>query len=248
MINLKDKTVVISGGSKGIGRACCLKFAQSRATVVFTYHKSTEKAKELESQLKQINPKSCSVQADVTDFSQCKKVISQALEINGKLDILLNNAGIKKDRSLMMMTPDDWHAVVNTNLNGTFNMTRAAIITLLKQKSGKIINMSSTSGIIGLAGQSNYSASKAGIIGFTKALAKEVAAYNITVNALCPGYIETDMVNSMPENMRKKAVNSIPAKRIATPEEVAEICLLIASTQTNYLTGDVIKLDGGLAS
>ena len=164
-----------------------------------------------------------------------------------KIDILVNNAGKTLDKALVMMANEEWKEVIDTNLGGTYNMTRALITTFMKQKSGCIINMSSVSGLTGLPKQTNYSASKAGIIGFTKALAKEVAGYNIRVNAVCPGYISTDMVSALSDEIRKNIVNTIPVKRMGEPEEVAELCLFLASDSSSYITGEAIKIDGGLA-
>ncbi len=160
---------------------------------------------------------------------------------------MVNNAGIVRDRALVMMTIEDWKEVIDTNLGGVFNMTRAAITTFLKRKSGCIINMSSVSGLTGLPRQANYSASKAGIIGFTKALAKEVSAYGIRVNAVCPGFISTDMVSAIPEKVKQELLKAVPMGRVGTPEEVAELCVFLASDKAAYITGEVIKIDGGLA-
>ncbi|MFC1592594.1 3-oxoacyl-[acyl-carrier-protein] reductase [Candidatus Omnitrophota bacterium] len=242
-----NKTVVISGGSRGIGRACSLLFAKLGANVVFTYNKSLSEADELKKQLQSLNARCLSIQADIRDYQQCRQVIEESLREFKKIDILINNAGIVRDRALMMMTQEDWKDVIETNLGGACNMTKSSIVTLLKQKYGCIINMSSVSGLIGIARQTNYSASKAGIIGFSKALAKEVASYNIRVNVVCPGYIDTDMVGSLKESIKKEILESIPSKRIGKPEEVAELCVFLASRKSSYITGEVIKIDGGLA-
>jgi 3-oxoacyl-[acyl-carrier protein] reductase len=247
MGDLKGKTAIITGGSRGIGRASCLAFAKNEANIVFTYNKSEDQAKEVVKEVKKIGAKVLSIKADVKDYNQCRKVVEETLKEFNKLDIVLNNAGIIRDKALMMMTQDDWKDVLDTNLGGTFNMTRAAITTLLKQKEGCVINMSSVSGIIGLPRQTNYSASKAGIIGFTKALAKEVGAYNIRVNVVCPGYIDTDMVGDIKEDMKKQILDFIPEKRFGTAEEVAGVCVFLASDRANYITGEIIKIDGGLA-
>ena len=247
MSGLNKKTVIITGGSRGIGRACCITFAKEGASIVFTYNKSEEQAKEVVKELKKIGVESLSLKADVKEYDQCRKVVEDTLKKFNKLDIVLNNAGIIKDKALMMMTQDDWKDVLDTNLGGTFNMTRAAITTLLKQKEGCIINMSSVSGVIGLPRQTNYSASKAGIIGFSKALAKEVGAYNIRVNVVCPGYIDTDMVGGLREDIKKQIIDFIPEKRFGTADEVARVCVFLASDKANYITGEIIKIDGGLA-
>jgi len=247
MGDLKGKTAIITGGSRGIGRACCIAFAKEGANIVFTYNRSEEQAKELAKELKKIGVEALSLKSDVKEYDQCRKVIEQTLEKFKKLDILVNNAGITKDKALMMMTHQDWKDVLDTNLGGTFNMTRAAITTFLRQKEGCIINMSSVSGIIGLARQTNYSASKAGVIGFSKALAKEVGAYNIRVNVVCPGYIDTDMVGNLREDIKKQILDFIPKKRFGTSDEVARVCVFLSSDKANYITGQIIKIDGGLA-
>jgi 3-oxoacyl-[acyl-carrier protein] reductase len=243
MKGLKGKVVIITGGSRGIGRACVTVFSKAGAKVVLTYNKSKAEAEQLEKSGKNIT----GIKADIKDYGQCRLVVEQTLKKYKKIDILINNAGKTNDKALVMMTNDDWKDVIDTNLGGTYNMTRALITTLMKQKSGCIINMSSVSGIVGLPRQTNYSASKAGIIGFTKALAKEVAAYGIRVNAVCPGYISTDMLNSFGEEIKKNIINTIPAKRLGEPEEVAELCLYLASDSARYINGEAIKIDGGLA-
>ena len=246
MKTLKSKTAIITGGAKGIGKACCLALAKSGTHVTFTYNKSKTAAEILEKQLKSLKVKCLAIQADITDYNQCKNVLDRTLAKFKTLDILINNAGITKDKALAMMLPEDWHQVLNTNLNGTFNMTKACIITFLKQKQGCILNMSSVSGLTGMPRQTNYSASKAGIIGFSKALAKEVAPYNIRVNVVCPGYTNTDMLKGLHENIKKEILSSIPFQRLAEPEEIAELCKFLVSDKANYITGEVIKIDGGL--
>jgi 3-oxoacyl-[acyl-carrier protein] reductase len=247
MDELKGKTAIITGGSRGIGRACVLAFAEAGANVIFTYNKSAKEAEEVTAKVKKTGAASLSFQIDVRDYNQCRSVIEKTLEQFKEIDILVNNAGITRDKALMMMTLEDWKDVIETNLGGTFNMTRAAITTLLKQKKGCIINMSSISGMVGLARQTNYSASKAGIIGFSKALAKEVAPYNIRVNAVCPGFINTDIVSSLHEYIKKEILKTIPVKRIGETKEVADLCVFLACDKSNYITGEAIKIDGGLA-
>jgi len=247
MNDLKGKTAIITGGSRGIGKACCLAFANAGANVVFTFNRSQKEADELAAQIKKQGVECLCLQADVREYNQCRSVVEKAIERFKEIDVLVNNAGITKDKAFFMMLPEEWHDVINTNLNGTFNMTKAAIITFLKQKKGCIINMSSVSGIVGLPGQTNYSASKAGIIAFSKALAKEVAAQNVRVNAVCPGFIETDMVGSLREDIKKEILKNIPLKRLGKAEEVADICVFLASGKAAYITGETIKIDGGLA-
>ena len=243
MKELHGKTVIITGGSRGIGKACVAAFAKAGANVVFTYNKSRVEAAEL----KKLGKRVISAKVNVRDFEQCRSVITGALRKFKKIDILVNNAGKTNDKALFMMTNDDWDDVIGTNLGGTYNMTRALITTFMKQKSGCIINMSSVSGLIGLPRQTNYSASKAGIIGFTKALAKEVAGYGIRVNAVCPGYIRTDMTNKIGDDIKQSVLNTIPAKRMGEPREVADLCVFLAGDKAAYINGEVIKIDGGLA-
>lgn len=246
--DLKDKAVIVTGGSRGIGKACSIAFAQAGAHVVFTYNKSSGEAEAVCKEISAFKQGRClALQADVRDYQQCRTVVEQALQAYSRLDILVNNAGIVRDKALLMMTLDDWKDVIDTNLGGTFNMSRAVITTFLKQKSGCIINMSSVSGLVGIPRQTNYSASKAGIIGFSRSLAKEVAAYNVRVNAVCPGFISTDMVYSLKDDVQKEIIKSIPAGRMGTPEEVAALCVYIASEKAAYMTGETIKIDGGLA-
>ena len=208
MIDLKNKVVIITGGSRGIGKAICLVFAQLGAEVVFTYYRSKKEADKVKQEIKKMGGKCLSIQADVRDFEQCRAVVEKTLKKFKTLDTLVNNAGIIRDKALFMMTIEDWKQVIETNLIGTFNMTRAAITTFLKQKRGCIVNISSVSGLVGTPRQTNYSASKAGIIGFSKALAKEVASYNIRVNVICPGYIATDMITSLKEDIKNNILNS----------------------------------------
>lgn len=246
MKELKKKVVIITGGSRGIGRACCLAFADADAKIVFTYNKSKHEAEQLAGELKEKGISCVSILADVRDYQQCRSVVETTLARFKRLDILVNNAGIICDKALMMMMPEDWKNVIDTNLGGVFNMSRAAITTLLKQKSGCIINMGSVAGIVGMPRQTNYSAAKAGIIGFTRALSKEVAAYNIRVNVICPGFIHTDMVKSLRDDIKKGFIEAIPMKRFGEPAEVADICVFLASDKARYITGETIKVSGGL--
>jgi len=248
MKELRKKITVVTGGSRGIGRACCAAFAREGANVIFTYNKSLRSANALIKELKKYNVKVKAVKADVRNYSECQAVIKKTLNNFSKIDILVNNAGIVKDKALFMMKPDEWQDVIDTNLGGTFNMTKAVITSFLKQKSGCIINMSSVSGLAGMARQTNYSASKAGIIGFSRSLAKEVASYNIRVNVVCPGYIETDMVNSLSGDIKKSIKESIPVKRMGKAQEVAQLCVFLAGDRSSYITGEAIRIDGGLAA
>lgn len=245
---LKGKVVLITGGSRGIGRACCLAFARAGAQVAFTYARSRKDAAETAEEVRRLGTTCIALQADVADPAHCKRAFAAVLAKYKRLDILVNNAGITADKPLFMMQDDEWHRVISTNLDGAYAMTRAAITTLLKQKAGCIIMMGSVSGITGLAGQTNYSASKAGMIGFAKALAREAAACNVRVNVVAPGFIETDMLRHMREEARKKCLDAVPLKRFGTAEEVAALCVFLAGDAARYITGEVIRIDGGLAT
>ena len=248
MEDLKGKSVIITGGTRGIGREIVFAFSRLGANVVFTYVTSKDKADSLVAEIAVLGAKALAIQADVRVYDQCRGVIEQAIKEFGHLDVLVNNAGIVRDKALMMMTQDDWKDVIDTDLGGVFNMSRAAITTFLKAKSGCIINISSVAGLVGIPRQTNYCAAKAGIIGFTKALAKEVAAYNVRVNAICPGYIETEMVTGMREDVLKNIKNSIPIKQLGKPQDIAEMCAFLASDKAKYIIGEAIRIDGGLAS
>ncbi|HXX80833.1 MAG TPA: 3-oxoacyl-[acyl-carrier-protein] reductase [Thermodesulfovibrionales bacterium] len=243
---LAGKVALVTGGTRGIGRAILLALCKESAECVFTYTKNCELAESVVKELQGLERHALSVQLDVRDFEGAKLFVERAKSEFGKIDILVNNAGITRDKSLIMMTKDDWSEVIDTDLTGVFNTTRACIITFLKQKSGNIVNISSMSGVHPLPGQVNYAAAKAGVIGFTKSLAKEVAAYNIRVNAVAPGFISSDMTASLNENYRRRLNEMIPAGRFGTPDEVAEAVLFLLSDESRYITGEVIQIDGGL--
>lgn len=241
------KTIFITGGSRGIGKAIVEKFIKLGHKVAFTYCSQRDLAVELENKYNQRNElKVKGFQADVSDFDKAKKTILEALELFGEIDILINNAGITCDKPLLKMTSDDWHQVININLNGVFNYCRNIIFHMLKKNNGRIVNISSISGIIGIAGQSNYSAAKAGVIGFSKALAKELAPYKIIVNALALGFIETDMTKNISKDNMETIKQKIPLKRIGLVEEVAELVTYISLQLPDYCTGKVIEMDGGM--
>jgi len=242
----KDNSAIVTGGTRGIGRAIVLMLAKEGADVAFTYLKSSKDAESLKSEVEKLGRKCLALQIDVRDFPKAQELVEKTKEAFGKLDILVNNAGITKDKALMLMSQEDWQDVIDTNLGGTFNVTRNAIITFLKQKSGRIVNITSISGVAGLARQTNYSASKAGIIGFTKSLAKEVGAYGVRVNAVAPGFIETDMVASLKDEHKEALKKMIPLARFGSAEEVSRAVKFLLSDAASFITGQTIIIDGGL--
>lgn len=236
------KVAIVTGGSRGIGRAIVQALAAGGAKVVFTYASNKALADEI------ANGESVvAFQTDVANFDQAKDLVKQVKERFGRIDIVVNNAGITRDKLLAMMSEKDWDDVIDTNLKGAFNLTKHALGTMIRQKAGTILNITSISGVVGLPGQVNYSSSKAGMIGFTKALAKEVAKANITVNALALGFVETDMTGALNAEYREKIISQIPLGRIARPEEIAGVVMFMLSPQATYITGQVIQADGGLA-
>ncbi len=243
---LSDRVAIVTGGTRGIGRAVVRALCGEGADCAFTYTKSHQLAESLVQEMQLTGRRMRAVQLDVRDFEGAKLLVEQVKKELGRLDILVNNAGITRDRSLMTMTREEWTEVIDTDLTGVFNITRACIITFLKQKSGNIANISSVGGIHPLPGQVNYAAAKAGVIGFTKSLAKEVARYNIRVNAVAPGFIESDMTAALDGKYRRRLHESIPAGRFGTPNEVAEAVLFLLSDESGYVTGEVIEIDGGL--
>jgi 3-oxoacyl-[acyl-carrier protein] reductase len=241
-----NKVAVVTGGTKGIGRSVVLALCREGADCAFTYAKDSRMAGSLAQEVKDLGRRAAPFQLDVRDFEGTKLFIEEVKKTFGRLDILVNNAGITRDKSLMMMNKEDWADVIDTDLTGVFNTTRACIITFLKQKSGNIVNVSSVSGIHPLPGQVNYAAAKAGVIGFTKSLAKEVAPYNVRVNAVAPGFIDTDMTAGFSEKFREKAMKMIPLDRFGTPDEVAQAVVFLLSDRSRYITGEVLQIDGGL--
>ena len=245
-MKFKNKIAIVTGGTRGIGRAIVMELAKEGADVLFTYVHSDDLAESLEKEVASMGFKATAYKLDVRDFEKCDEFKESILDKFGSADILVNNAGIIRDKAVMMMTKEEWFEVIDTNLNGTFNMSKAFIVTFMKQKRGNVINITSLSGIIGLPRQANYAASKGGIIAFTKSLAKEVASFNVRVNAVAPGFIETDMLKDLDEKYVSQAKTQIPLGRFGKAEEVAYVVSFLASDAANYLTGQVISIDGGL--
>ena len=243
---LESKVAVVTGGSRGIGRAICQSFAENGCNVAFTYNNSKESAENLVSDLNDLGIKSISYKSDASNYDDSVKLVDNVISDFGKIDILVNNAGIKKDNLLMRMNKEDFDSVINTNLSSVFNLTKASIRTFLKQRSGSIINISSVVGVKGNAGQSNYSASKAGIIGFSKSVALELGSRNIRSNVIAPGFIETDMTDSLSEDVINSWKESIPLKRSGSPSDVGNACVFLASDLSDYITGQVLHVDGGM--
>ena len=243
---MKGKTVIITGGARGIGKAAALKLASLGANLVINYLGNDKAASETEEACKQLGAEILLIKGDVASAEQCEKIAAAALERFGRIDVLINNAGITRDGLLMRMEEKDFDSVINTNLKGTFLMTKAVSRQMLKQRYGRIINMARVVGITGNQGQANYSASKAGVIGLTKSFALEVAAKGITVNAVAPGFIETDMTDAMTDAAIEAAKALIPAKRMGSPEDVAEVIAFLASEQSGYITGQTVCVDGGM--
>lgn len=244
---LQGKVALVTGASRGIGKEIALTLASYGADVIVNYNGSKEKAEEVVKEITAMGRKAVAMQCSVVDFDACGEMITKALADFGKIDILVNNAGITKDNLMIKMTPEDFGAVIDTNLKGTYNTIKHMYRPFLKQKSGSIINMASVCGILGNAGQANYSASKAGVIGLTKSMARELASRNITVNAVAPGFIATDMTDAMPESAKEATLQQIPLKRIGTTKDIAETVAFLASSKAAYITGQVISVDGGMA-
>lgn len=243
---LEGKTAIITGATRGIGRGIALIYAKQGANVAFTYSSSETAAVELEKELIGLGVQAKSYKSNAADFTEAQKLVDQVLETFGNIDILVNNAGITKDNLLMRMTEADFDQVMDVNLKSVFNMTKAVQRTMLKNRNGVIINMSSVVGVKGNAGQANYAASKAGIVGFSKSVALELGSRNIRCNVIAPGFIETEMTEKLGEEVVKGWTEAIPLKRGGTPEDIANACVFLASDMATYITGQVINVDGGM--
>lgn len=246
-MNLKDRVAVVTGSSRGIGRAIALKLAGLGAKVVINYRINAEAAQEVVEAIGAQGGQAIAVQADVGDADDAKRLIRTAQTTYGGLDILVNNAGTTRDTLLARMSEEDWNLVINTNLKGAFNCTKAAIRPMMRRRYGRIVNITSVAGLAGNPGQANYSAAKAGLVGFTKAVAKEVGSRHITVNAVAPGYIPTDLTASLPPELVERAIEMTPLGRPGTSEEIANAVAFLVSDEANYITGVVLRVDGGLA-
>ncbi|MDI1234738.1 MAG: 3-oxoacyl-[acyl-carrier-protein] reductase [bacterium] len=244
---LKGKTTLITGASRGIGKGIAEVFAKNGSNIAFTYASSVEKAKAFEAELSsKYGVKAIGYQSNAADFASSQELADKVIADFGTIDVLINNAGITRDTLLMRMSEDQWDEVMDTNLKSAFNLTKACLKVFLKNKAGSIINMTSIVGITGNAGQANYAASKAGLIGFTKSIAKELGSRNVRCNAVAPGFIETEMTAELKEEVRTAWIDTIPLKRGGTTEDVANLCLFLASDMSTYITGQTINICGGM--
>ena len=244
---MRGKTAIVTGASRGIGKAIAIKLAEAGTNIVITYKGNDEEAQKTKSICEEKGAKVCIKKADVADEAACKDIVDAAVENFGGVDILVNNAGITRDDVLMRMSTEAFCDVINTNLVGVFNMMKATARVMMKQRYGRIVNISSVSGLIGNAGQANYSAAKAGVIGLTKSYAREVASRNITVNAVAPGFVKTDMTEKLSSEVVEAALKTIPAGRFGEVEDIANAVCFLASESAAYITGEVLRVDGGIA-
>lgn len=240
------KTALITGATRGIGKQIAITLAQAGYDIAINYRKENEELKSTKQEIEQTGAKCLTLQGDVSNYEDCERISKQIIEEYGKIDVLVNNAGITKDTLLMRMKKEDFEDVINVNLVGTFNMTKNIIPYMMKNRNGRIINISSVVGVSGNAGQANYAASKAGIIGFTKSLAKEVGSRNILVNSIAPGFIQTAMTDVLKEEIKEEISKTIPLKRMGEAQDIANVVKFLASEESSYITGQVIHVDGGM--
>jgi len=245
-VRLEGKVALVTGASRGIGREIALEFAREGADVAVNYAGSEEKAREVAEEIKAMGRKALLVQCDVSDSQAVQDMIKSVVDYFGGLDILVNNAGITRDNLILRMKEEEWDAVINTNLKGVFLCTKAAARAMMKKRSGRIINISSIVGITGNPGQANYVAAKSGVIGLTKTTAKEFASRGITVNAIAPGFISTDMTENLSEEVKEAMIKQVPLARIGEPKEIARVALFLASPDSSYMTGQILRVDGGM--
>jgi 3-oxoacyl-[acyl-carrier protein] reductase len=245
-MDFRNRTAVVTGAARGIGRAIAIELARQGCNIAFNYSHSSAEAELLRKELSEIGVCSYCFQTDVRDFGATEKMVGEIADQSGRIDYLVNNAGIVKDKLLLRMSEQDWDEVIGTNLKGAFNFSKAVSAIMLKARFGSILNITSLSGVIGAPGQANYSASKAGMIGLTKSMAKELASRNITVNALALGFIDTDMTKQMTAKYKETLINNIPLKRFGTVQETAKVAIFLLSGEARYITGQVIQMDGGL--
>ena len=241
-----EKSALITGATRGIGKQIAITLAKQGYNIALNYRKENEELENTKKEIEEIGVQVLVVKGDVSNFEECENFVKQVIERFGQIDVLVNNAGITKDMLLMRMKKEDFEQVIDTNLVGTFNVTKNVVPYMMKARSGRIINISSVVGISGNAGQTNYSASKAGIIGFTKSLAKEIASRNILVNAVAPGFIETNMTDVLKDDVKQEIAKNIPLKRMGTAQDVANVVKFLASDDSSYITGQVINVDGGM--
>ncbi|MDW8465336.1 MAG: 3-oxoacyl-[acyl-carrier-protein] reductase [Chloroherpetonaceae bacterium] len=246
-ISLSGQVALVTGGTRGIGRAICLRLAEAGAAIAFTYKSSVNKAESLKAELMEMGRPALAIQASAESYQAAEEAVLQTQQTLGGLHILVNNAGITRDTLLMRMSETQWDEVIASNLKSVFNYTKAALRPMLAQRSGRIVSITSVVGLTGNAGQANYAASKAGIIGFTKAVAKEIASRNVLVNAVAPGFIDTEMTGALSEEQRKSMEAAIPMKRTGSAKEVADVVLFLCSPLASYITGETLRVDGGLA-
>lgn len=243
---LQDKVALITGGSRGIGAGIARRFAEQGAAVAFTYRSSADQALAIEQELQEMGVEAKAFQSDASSFAEAEQLVKDVLEAFGKIDILINNAGITQDTLMLRMKEEQWDKVMEVNLKSVFNLTKHVVRPMMKNRGGSIINMSSIVGVTGNAGQANYAASKAGIIGFTKSIAKEVGSRNIRCNAIAPGFIETDMTDALDDKVKDAYLTNIPMKRLGKAEEVADVCVFLGSDMAGYVSGQTISVCGAL--